>query len=971
MASKFLFIGVGSIGAAAVNKAAEPIYEAFPDTIQAVIMDTDAGIDKISASPHTAAVRLNAEDSARAMQNRKKSPALDSWLPVAPMNPETEHGLFGCKFLGRLALVINIAQVNEAVEKALKSLKASSDSEDSPIEVFVCATLGGGTGAILPDLGYLIRSCADNLGLTVKLRALIPLSEELPEAEEATAANIYAGFAELNHWMQPGVIHTFSVNTEERDDWRAPEDENSLSRRDDSTDAIMANLDIFLADNVRSVNPGFKTKKDKDHSEAPKETKESKSFIDLEDSDQRPFDKIIFHCLDRFDGSREVNDLILLLRRFHNWSVQTPSLFKEIFSDTEASGPASSAEDPAPFIDLQAYQAARPTRKILDIIYSSVSCNSVSELSELLFRKDLSEDKIRGVREAAQFVKNNRLDVADFDKTFKSTWESAHSGSYYVPALIKLKTEEFRKTNLSGKELQKFMQELDGRLQSLTDSAGEGKEIFAKFADSRNWYIEQFKNSLSSSVTSIVNAQHNCIIMLAMLEELNRIFSFSLNALHERVNELGSETMRLEQNRSKDLESIAAFKPSFWAKLTHKVDTYLVDACFKSLEDYYTNKFSGFMAREEISALLEMLDIISGVRNKIEKLQQFLEEAAAQLHAVTSFEYVNIITGTDENLITVQEAADFIKDNTASVKITTLLEAIDLRTNSQMLEIPNLFSSDEWIEFVKQTSASINIINAPGVLEALAEKYSDAKMLSHVQQICSKLSKTSCEFIVPASASVSQADVPEHIFMAGFNTSPGSDIERLAAARLQKAVDLVEFKGDPCIIQVPDSEFVDFIGLYKNLRMGDFKLGDYKEAYMKSLMRGARFLHSRADVKLKAPVHIDGRARQEAANLLAQAFKAGVVTERRSAAFGGQESSLTLFTSLRVDLGAFKACLKLYEDPIDALFLEGRFLAAMHKWRSEQTERMGAENWLSSLRQAPPVKVEMPELASIGLGNYM
>ena len=91
MASKFLFIGVGSVGAAAVNKAAESIYEAFPDTIQAVIMDTDANIDKLSASPHTAAIRLNAEDSARAMQNRKKSPALDSWLPVAPMNPETEY----------------------------------------------------------------------------------------------------------------------------------------------------------------------------------------------------------------------------------------------------------------------------------------------------------------------------------------------------------------------------------------------------------------------------------------------------------------------------------------------------------------------------------------------------------------------------------------------------------------------------------------------------------------------------------------------------------------------------------------------------------------------------------------------------------------------------------------------------------------------------------------------------------------
>ena len=972
MAASFLFIGIGSVGASAVNKAAESIYEAFPDTVQAVIMDTDANIEKLSASPHTAVLRLNAEDSARAMQNRKKSPALDSWLPVAPMNPETEHGLFGCKFLGRLALVINIPEVAAAIEKALKALKSAQSRNGAKIEAFVCATLGGGTGAILPDVGYLIRSIAENLGIDLNLRALIPISKDLPEAEEATAANIYAGFIELNHWMQPGTLHQFAVNTEEREDWRAPEDENSLSRRDDSTDAIMANLDIFLADNVRNVNPGFKTKKDRERSDKPQEEQNAKAFIDLEDSEEKPFDKVIFHCLDRFDGSRETNELILLLRRFHGWSAQTPSLFKEISAEADGTAQPLSPEDETPFADLQAYQIARPTRKILDIIYSSVSCNSLNELLTLLFEKDLSEDKSRGTRETAQFIKNNRLDVPDFDKTFKETWESAHSGSFYIPALIKLKIEEFRKSKLNGKELQKFMKELDAKLQGMTDSAGAGREIFDKFAKCRSWYIEQFKNNLGSSVTSIVNAQHNCIIMLSMLDELNRIFSFSLNALHERVNDLGSETMRLEQNRAKDLESVADFKPSLWSKLTNKVDTFLVDACFKSLEDYYVTKFSGYMAREEISVFLEMLDIIAGTKQKIDKLQKFLEETAQRLHEVTSYEYVNIITGADENLIAVQDAADFIKDNTASIKINTLLEAIDRRTNSQLLEIPELFSADEWIAFVKETGASINILNAPSVLEALADKYSDAKMYSHVQQICDKLSKTSGEFINPSSLSLSKAgNAPEHLFTVGFNTSPAGEIEKLAAARLQKAVDVVEFKGDPRTVAVPDSEFVDFVCIYKNLRMNSFNLTDYREAYMKSLMRGARFLHSRADVRFKAPLHVTGRVRQEALTLLAQAFRMGVITERRSASFTGKESPLTLFTTLHADIGAFKACLKLYDDPVDALFLESRFCKALQKWRSEQTERMGAENWLSSLRQAQPVKVEMPELAAAGINDYM
>lgn len=963
--TKFLFVGLGNIGCQAVHKAVTTVAEAYSTSVRGLLLDTArASVESFSPSPLIKSIYLDTLKGTRAIQLRSQSKVLDSWLPNFPMTLEPGSGLFGSKALGRLALIINIVQIAEAFKEQVKELTAQSQDE-SEIQVVVCSSLGGGTSSAHIDLAYLLRAQLESLSIKHKIIALFPYSKQLPESE-TTAANIYAGLIELNHWMDESTLHKFACDLDEVDLWEIPEDESKANKRDESTAEILAKLDIYLAENVRNVNPGL-GKEHKESEEAQNEsetTQKTNGRVDLKESSTPVYDIVLFNSLEKFNDELENQTLSHTLVRLTYWYFESTHLYSRLAQSLVAIQPqnepsslainstdASNETDNCNYADLHSYQVARPTQKILSVARNLSSQAVVAELYNLFFEKDLEQDNVRGLEMGKDFIKTRNLDSLEVHRRYTKCWQQLENGLYDAASFIKKKLDEVYQKPLYGAELVTYCQTFDSELQKLADKCETQPGFFAALAQTTKDISDDFVIGIDNVISDTVNRQHNGIAMQSMIDEVNKQLSFSLSALHERTNNAKSEMIRLEEQKNKAIASLATFKPSLWQRMMRKVDFTPLEEAGKVITEYYENVFVSYVGREEVNAFFNMINVCENTTKRLHKLRHFLDDSISNLKSSNRHLYKQILEDADEPLISSQEAISYIASHASPPDLMLFVKALDQLTDFNLLDLPTRYSLPDWLSALRDVVAKLYPMHDPKTVDEFLKSYPEEKLGKKLNAIGNAIASQfvyAAPFNLPNNSAQRQVLVSFDTCANELNEALESNMQsRQQAECLTQALPKAHFSVPGSIIDEPTSETLDFVELTSGFALADLEISEYKDAYLESLVRGNRAMQARKDVKLKSLFKVDKRTHFNVVLLLASAFKFGVLQEREDP--NSYDKELRLTSNKWMDLTSIRACLKVFADPVEALIFENNFYQELLKWRQQQMNSMGMNAWLKAM----------------------
>ncbi|MGM9991599.1 MAG: tubulin-like doman-containing protein [Candidatus Bruticola sp.] len=959
--AKFLFVGLGNIGCQAVNKAISTMEESYTDSIRGLLLDTTKSLlDSFPHSPLLKTIFLDTAKASRAIQMRSQSPVLNGWLPNFPMTIESGSGLFGCRALGRLAFIINIAQASQAIKDALIELTQEHRSEENLcLKIIVCASLGGGTGAAHADLAYLIRLQLEELNLKGEVAALLPYSQTMPESE-AAAANVYASLIELDHWMS-GSAYDFACDFAEIEQWEIPEDESKANKRDESTAEILAKLDICLAENVRNINPGLGQEQNHSQEVHTEQTvPKSKNSVNLKVFNQPAYDSVIFNSLDKFNDEKEWRSLSHILVRLTYWNLEGDKLYRVLQQQlTEAQNKEQREKASISFYqnsksssyaDLHSYQIAYPARKIATVARLLSSQTVVSKLFNLFFEQDLDQNSIRGTELGKDFIKSRHLDSFEVHKRYTECWCHTEGGIYDSDSFIKNKLEPLYQNPIYGDELVKYCQAFDQELKELAVSCETKPEFFSALSSVTKDLSDDFIVGMSNAVSDTVNRQHNGITMHHMAEEINKQLSFSLSALHERTNSAKSEIIRLEELKNQAISDLASFKPSLWKKLTRQVDFTPLKEAGKVIAEYYKNVFISYVGREEVNAFFNMIGVCDQTVKKLEQLRSFLDESLTHLKNSNRHLYNQVLEDSDEPLISKQEAVSFIAAHSSPPDLMLLIKALDQVTNFNLLDLPQNYTQEEWISELNRIVTNLYPIDEPQPAGEFLSRYPGDKLSRKLTAINNEISSYFC-YTQPLNTT---DDAAQKQILASYCLNPqpvASDqnqSERQNQAKtLNQALSATSSSLPISFIDEPEFETIDIVEIFSGFTLNDLELSDYKDAYLTSLVRNTRAVQIRKDIKFNSLITVDKRTYMSAVNLLAAAFKFGVLQEKEN--FNSSDDELRLTSNKWHDLTSVRACLQVFANPVEALIFEGRFYNELGKWRQEQINSQGISAWLEAM----------------------
>lgn len=960
---KFLLIGLGNVGCKAVRRALESLLQAQPNGAQALLLDTDINIASHEATPNLTPLRLDPYKCARAIQVRQESPVLYRWWPNFPVTLETEHGLFGNKALARLSFIINIPRLAAQLDRLLELLAPGYNNEETPseslphLEIFFCATLGGGTSSSYIEVAYLLQSMLSSSPLSYRMRAFLPLSNNLPPSE-SVAANVYASLVELNHWMNPKTLYTFAVDMDEYPLWDDPEGEKQRHGHDASTAAILSSLDIRLADDVVNVNPGLKKVQEKIAQDKANE-EPVKYDVELSSTANPPFCEVIFSTLDDFDDEQEVELLARQMVRWHYWYFEAPELWQLLQHTPQESAELARDGQSGDYLLANSYQLANPTRRILDVVRALASRTVVTGLRQMLFEKDIDTDRIRGQEFAKEFIATRSLDSQAIHTLYQKRWLEMDNGLYNVRRYLEGKLQELQENPRYGRDLENFCRTCDAHFKELVDHCETEPDFFVSLSSCTKELTALFHEGLKTELQNIVDYKHNGVTMLGLLDELSHQLSISLSALHERSTQAQAEAARLAPLKNQAVAELIHYEVPAWKKFMGKVlnkeDDSPISAAFQLFQEYYSNILLNFVGREEANAFFEMLNACEDAKKSLQRLREYLNTSEEILCKIKHDAYTQILRDADLAALSTKEAANFIDAHSKPSDLPYILKELDQRLGYQILNLPQRFTQKEWLQLLRATVDSLYPLPDPHVLQTLHQYYPGHKLLAFLQTVEFNLTSPFEDSLqVPLSR-----QVPRRNFYAAFDQRPpASDFDPLDSQRQALADELTAtlekgpFPVPVTIVANPQAETIDLVRTCSDFKLDCLDLDDYKEAYLVSLGREARAVHSRKDIKFNSFYTLDNKRNREITSLLALAFKMGILAEKIS---DSEERPNQLTSNRWLSLNSLRAVLSIYANPIEALYVENTFYQNLKNWRKEQMGSMGLDKWLQALE---PSEVE-------------
>lgn len=216
--SKVLYLGLGGTGGSVIQLLQMRLkqfgeHDSMKRRLRAMYIDTDSeSVEQLTshrnlhAIPHIDTITLGLNSSQYYRQC--KAPDLNRvsrrWIYNIPRSQKTE----GVRPLGMLAFLDNAKHCYETLSQAVEEL-FESEADGSHLSVYLMASAHGGTGgAIVLEIGHLIRNIAASLDLTVDIQILLLCSSSTNnQTSGLEVASAVACLEDIQKLVELGGLH--------------------------------------------------------------------------------------------------------------------------------------------------------------------------------------------------------------------------------------------------------------------------------------------------------------------------------------------------------------------------------------------------------------------------------------------------------------------------------------------------------------------------------------------------------------------------------------------------------------------------------------------------------------------------------------------------------------------------------------------------------------------------------------------
>ncbi len=886
-----LVVGLGGLGCRVAYEAKQrlsKLYSTNCDTLAVIGIDCDSNLLKYDEDDIYKNLFIDTNDVSSVQKHLRNYATIASWMPSnVPLLNELNSGALGNFALGRLVFYLHCRDIENFVAKQVAIL--GSKNPGSSLHVTIISSMAGGVGGgMLIDVAYTIHRLLENLPITYSCDLALLASQRV-QNNDTIATNIYAGLTELNHFM--GQDTQYSIEFGSGDVWK-------------SERAPFSNVFFFASGAVL---------------------------------DNREIDLMVRQVVNLAGASMD-DGLAELYAEVGRRSLQIARHYDE-------------NGNPLRYYCVGSSSLYLPTNDLRLALASFAAEQVASYWLKKCFSTSAERQTSAGINHAESFLQINSLSVHNVIEDFNEAISAQHNLSF--DSIIKRAEQSLRTKPCFKDKFLTAITDLETELDHLIDGQLNSHPLSDALEKFRQEYQQHICDELDKEVESIVSKERqNTRGIEAFATELVRRLSFSLNDLHEQLDNLNEQRSSLEEALKEAKDKARDFSPNALKRLfavkrplpepQQKVIDTLTKLC--------KNRYDNLVARTILSTYLSWMDYLQQMLNRSASLRDVLITSQSRLQLLADQTRDRVVSYPDESMLTTSEIERLVTEQRNSDELHNLVLKIRLDVGNSLLDMPADADGVSWSNaLVERFLKHINI-PIPSLSHFFLERFPrdasrDKLRLTFDEAIPNLIIDSNFKAYTPPMA-IDVACACLHYNEDGDDPDEATLLDYIH--RLPQSADM-----DLLTVNSQDENRLSFLHFYGLFPLGAIDLNNYRQSYVQTLRIGQRFVHSRKDMRFHALWRPTITELTECMECLAIGVHFGNITdqgEHRNAHPDTLEGMIdNLYSPRWPDLASLKACLRLYEDPIEALGVENIFLNTLRRWQSEKLDENGVDGYIKSL----------------------
>ena len=542
---------------------------------------------------------------------------------------------------------------------------------------------------------------------------------------------------------------------------------------------------------------------------------------------------------------------------------------------------------------------------------------------------------------AESFLNHHHLQTNGFRRILRNTLDSAFEGRFDLNRQIHHLSEELDRNPRFGVALARQLNELNESLsRQMASDAPDGAILFLEQQTSR--LLQERSQDLVRELSSFFRAgREQYLGFCVFLDELSERIGYCLNDIHEALNSGQTAEMRLKEEKNKALEEVSQHQPGLLDRWLRKASNLPLKRCLQALQDYYENRVQFSVDRQALNVYLGLLDTLQRFSNGVNELLEYLDAVESDLRSEEARARGRLFAVPGEVLLTPAEVEEFIREQCAPERVSQATEELLKQVGQDLFSVPRTIPRTAWLGRILQALQEGNASPEPDVLTTFMERHPGENARDQIRILFERARPS-----MASSLAVPDYEPGTSLQAAFVGLKGGENPETEAARTFIEYLSRIPTDIPVKALHLSSPERVVFIRLSGGFPLDALDLHSHRRAYLQTLRLDRRDLHVRTDVRWRALGRPSASQVRDLRESLAIGLHLGMLTERTQ----GPGDQIDRLESPRwPDLTALKSCLRLYDDPLEALHVEGDFLAALHRWQDQRLDEMGAEVYRRSL----------------------
>lgn len=542
---------------------------------------------------------------------------------------------------------------------------------------------------------------------------------------------------------------------------------------------------------------------------------------------------------------------------------------------------------------------------------------------------------------AETFLEGQELLTSSFRRILHKELVSTRDGRFDLERRIGRLGEDLKRTPRFGADLLQKLRELDEELaREMVSDSPEGAVGFLVRLTGR--LLEERSVDLVGELSSFFRAgREQYLGFCVFLDELSERIGHCLNDLHEALNSGETAEMRLIEDKQRALEEVARHQPGWLDRWLRRTCDEPVEKCLQALRDYHENRLRLCLDRQALNVYLGLLDTLQRFSNGVNELLEYLDAVESDLQSEEARARGRLFAVPGEVLLTPSEVEDFLQAQCSPDRVSQATEELLAQVGQDLFAVPRTTPRAAWLGRILQVLQEGNPTPEPDVLASFLERYPGEAARDQIRILFERARPTMASSLAIPDYEPGTSLRAAYVGLQG-GENPDSEAGRTFLEHLSRLPTDNLLK----VLPLPSPERVAFIRISGGFPLDALDLHAFRRAYLQTLRLGRRGLHVRADVRWRPLGRPSSGQLRDLRESLAIGLHLGMLTERTR----GPGDQIDRLESPRwPDLTALKSCLRLYADPLEALHVEGDFLAALHRWQDQRLDETGAEGYRRSL----------------------